>query len=314
MLLLIPVLVLLLVPAAMFGVRSVRNGFAYQWLMAVGSLAAVIAYLVYLRGQLPLDFQMTSWQPAALFPVMPVLLLDTISWPFAITVVMIALAVLITGVARLVVGNWLPWAGTLVLGAISLLAVMAGDPLMLLFAWGALDLVDLWIVLIQDTVGSNREQAVIGLAARISGMAFLTWAMLFAKSEGIMLNFESIPANVSLYLLLAAGLRLGVIPLQAPLLSRLPIQRGLGTSLRLLPTASSLVLLVRAAMVGVPQPIQVFLLLITAVAALYSGLSWLMAENALKARPFWMLGMAAMAVAAAIKGEFDEPQQNDRMR
>ena len=306
--LLIPILVLLCAPAAMFGVRSVRNGFATQWLIAVTSLVGVLVYLGYLRGQLPIEAQIAVWQPETLFPVTPMLLLDSISWPFAMVVLIIAIAVLVTGVVRLVLGIWLPWAGTLALGAISLLAVLAGDPLMLLFAWASLDLVDLMIEFIQESSESSWEQAVIGLAARISGMAFLIWAMLSAKSQGITLSFTFIPSNISLFLLLAAGLRLGVIPLQAPLLSQAPVRQGLGTSLRLLPMASSLVLLSRAATVGVPQPMVLFLLIITAVAASYSALSWLLAKNVLEARPFWILSMAALAVSAAIKGDFQACQ------
>ncbi|MCU0486893.1 MAG: hypothetical protein MUC85_12380, partial [Anaerolineales bacterium] len=302
--LLIPVLVLLVAPAAMFGVRSMRNGFAYQWLIAVTSLAGVLAYLGYLRGRLPIEVQIAVWQPETLFPVTPIVLLDSISWPFAMVVLIMALAVIITGVARLVVGTWLPWAGTLALGAISLLAVFSGEPLILLLAWAGLDLVDLIIVSIQETSESGWQQSAGGLAARLAGMAFLIWAMLAAKSDGLTLSFTAIPADVSVFLLLAAGLRLGVIPLQAPSPTRIAVRQGLGTSLGFLPTASSLVLLSRAATVGVPQPLEPFLLLITVGAAFYSALSWLLAENVLEARPFWILSMAALAVAAAIKGSF----------
>ena len=55
MLLLIPVLFLLIAPIAMFGMRSVRNGFTYQWLIAFFSLGAVSAYLLFLRARLPVE-------------------------------------------------------------------------------------------------------------------------------------------------------------------------------------------------------------------------------------------------------------------
>lgn len=304
MLLLIPVLLLLLAPIGLFAVRSVRNGYAYQWLIAVSSLVGVLAYLIFLRGRMPIEALVTTWQPVALFPVTPSLLLDSVAWPYAISVVSIAIAVLLTGVSRLTVGVWQPWAGTLALGAVALLSVMAGGPLMLLLTWAALDMVDVLIVLIQVGKSTIREQAVVALAARISGMGFLTWAMLLAKSDEVVLRFQSIPENISLYLLLAAGLRLGVIPLQSPLLAQLRVRRGLGTSLRLFPAASSLVLLGRVSSVGVPQEMMIFLLVFTAIASLYSALSWMLAQDVLQARPFWILGMAAFTVAAAIKGDF----------
>jgi hypothetical protein len=47
------------------------------------------------------------------------------------------------------------------------------------------------------------------------------------------------------YLLLAAGLRLGVLPLHLPYASEAAIRRGFGSALRLISAGSSLILLAR---------------------------------------------------------------------
>ncbi len=309
MLLIIPILLLIIfAPAAMMVVGWVRRGIAYQWLIAASSLVAVWGYMLFLGSRLPLEAQIPTWQPLALFPTTPAFLLDRVSWLFSIGVVTLALAVILTAVARLTVGSWQPWAGTLALCGLSLLAVAAGNPLMLLLAWAAFDLVDVLIVLVQVKESLGRERAVFSLTARISGMALLLWALVLARAQGDALNFQSIPAIVSPYLLLAAGLRLGVIPLQAPLLESQTLRRGLGTALRLLPAASSLMLLVRAANAGIPPALAGFFIVPTAIAALYSSLSWLLSSDTLSARPFWILGIAAFAVASAVEGDAQAAQ------
>jgi hypothetical protein len=100
---------------------------------------------------------------------------------------------------------------------------------------------------------------------------------------------------------MAAGLRLGVLPLQSPFLQDRPLRRGLGTPLRLIPAAASLVLLARAAQAEISATIAPFLLVLVGFAAVYSGVSWMAANSELSGRPFWILGMASISVAAAVR-------------
>jgi len=99
---------------------------------------------------------------------------------------------------------------------------------------------------------------------------------------------------------LAAGLRLGVLPPHQPFFQEPPLRRGLGTVVRLAPVASSLILLPRIAQVGVPLGWQPYLLVIAVVSALYGAFAWVQAPNELDGRPFWILGMAAISLVAAV--------------
>jgi hypothetical protein len=56
-------------------------------------------------------------------------------------------------------------------------------------------------------------------------------------------------------------------------------------------------------MSGVPANLEVVFLGITGVIALYSGFSWLIAPDELEGRPYWMLGMACLSLAAAVRGQ-----------
>ncbi len=255
------------------------------------------------RLRLPQSLDLLSWQPDTLFEVGPRLLLDELAWPFLITLATLALAVVLTDVGRAPEADWSAWAWSLSLAGMGMFAVMAGNPLTLLLAWTLIDLVELLILLppVQDS--SIRERIMVSFSARLGGSVMVIWAMILTRASGVILSFEVIPPAVSLYLLLAAGLRLGVLPLHAPFLQELPMRRGLGTVLRLVPAASSLVLLARVAVVGVAPEVEPYLLALAGLAALYGAAAWLRSADELAGRPFWVLGMAAFALAAAVTGQ-----------
>jgi hypothetical protein len=87
-----------------------------------------------------------------------------------------------------------------------------------------------------------------------------------------------------------------------PYIQEPPLRRGLGTSLRLVPAAASLVLLVRTASTGVPEAAKLYLLALVGLSALYGAFHWFSAADELSGRPFWILGMAAFAVGSAVCG------------
>jgi hypothetical protein len=73
--------------------------------------------------------------------------------------------------------------------------------------------------------------------------------------------------------------------------------------LRLIPAAGSLVLLSRTALSELPAGLEAVLLLLAGLSALYSAGLWAAARDELSGRPFWVLGLASFAVAAALTGE-----------
>ena len=89
--------------------------------------------------------------------------------------------------------------------------------------------------------------------------------------------------------------------MQPPFLQDHPYRRGLGTTLRLVPAAASLVLLARAAEAQVTFELAPFLLVLVGFSGIYSAVAWLSASSELSGRPFWILGMAALAFAAAVR-------------
>jgi len=246
---------------------------------------------------------LAEWKPAELFLSSPALLVDGSSWPFALALATLALAVILTDVARELELELASWTGCLALTALGLFAVMAGNPLTLLMGWSALDISELLILLRFLRQSDERRQAVNVFAAHAGGTFILLYGLIRATAEGVPLQFDQMPVDVSIYLLLATSLRLGVIPLHVTFWREPPLRRGIGTISGMATVAASLAFLPRVATIGVPEGQAAILLALTGLAALYAGFSWISAANELEGRPFWILGMAALSLAAAIRSQ-----------
>ena len=232
--------------------KIIRSAYAYSWLIAlVGSLAAWLLVLL-ARPRPAYVVSLVNWRPVTYFPDSPIILVDSISWPFALALATLVLAVIITVPIRQQGINWHAWASSLALVGFGLLAVLAGNPLTLMLAWAALDILEIFILLVQVRESKVLVQTLTAFTPGIGGLGLLLWADVAARAAGNPLTFigdsaSVVPMNLSLFLLIALGLRLGVLPLHLPYFREPPMRRGLGTSLRLVPAAASLVLLARTA-------------------------------------------------------------------
>jgi len=106
---------------------------------------------------------------------------------------------------------------------------------------------------------------------------------------------------VGLYLVLAAGLRMGVLPLHLPYPTESTLRRGFGTGLRMTSIASSLILLARIPSSSLNSPLTPYLLILASFAAVYGGWMWLRAPDDLSGRAFWLIGMSSLAVTSALR-------------
>lgn len=301
MFVLLTALILFLTALALLILRWTRPEFRYAWLTASGgALLAWIGVFTW-RLLLPLEFRLPSWQPAQLFSVSPLFVADSLAWPYALSLATLALAVILTAVARENFPAPVAWAGILTLTGLGLLAVVADNPLTLVLVWAAIDLAELVTQLRSVHDPAASERVVISFAARAAGIGLLLWADMLSVAAGAPLDFRAAPPQAGLFLVMAAGLRLGVLPLHLPYAAESALRRGFGTTLRLVSAASSLALLARIPAGSLASPLTPFLLTLTALAALYGGWMWLRSPDELSGRPFWLIGLAALAVASALR-------------
>ena len=294
-------LILILTAITLIILRLMTPSFRYNWLIAVGgTLTAWISVFIW-QVQLPINLYVTLWQPAILFSQSPTFVADGIAWAFVLSLVTLCLSILITAVVRPQFPNPSSWVGTLVLTALGVLAVVSDNPLTLVLIWAAIDLVELatqvWFV--KDTRLSER--VVIAFASRATGIFVLLWADVIGNSSGQPLDFRAASPQAGLYLILAAGLRLGVLPLHLPYPSESALRRGFGTGLRMVSAASSLILLARIPAGSVNPLITAILLMLVSLGGIYGGWMWLRAPDDLTGRPYWVIGMGSLAIAATLR-------------
>lgn len=306
MLILLPIVVLLVAGLTMSVLQRIRPSYGFAWLTAALASTFCWLFILLLRLKLPGMIFLAEWQPTTLFVSSPALLLDRYSWPYAFSLATLTLAAILTAPVRtLLRTNPYAWASSLIISALGLLAVQAGNPFTLMLSWTAIDLVELVIYMASAGEGPVNRGAVLSFATRIGGTMIMAWAVITGQTEAGQFTLTGLPLNSGLFVLLAAGLRLGVLPLFLPFSQEVSFPRELGTLLRVVPAASTLALLSRLPASSVPEAWRPFLLAFSTLAALYSGVMWLSARDEIAGRSYWLLGLAAFAIICVIHGDPD---------
>jgi hypothetical protein len=301
MLTLLPVGLLVITVAVMAFYARRRPNYAYHWLWAAsGSLFAWVSVWI-LRTQLPTSIRLALWSSDGLLPFPPRLTIDAVSWPFTLALTTICLATIFTDVSRAIESNWMVWAGDLGITTLGILAVMAGNPLTLVMTWTLIDFVEMTILLRRVDDQPTRRRVIAFFSTSMLGIMMVLWAIIISRSAGTTLTFNQIPPEAAVFLIIAVGLRMGILPLQIVFLRDVLQQRGHGTLLRLVPPATSLVLLVRVAYTDVNATWEWILLVFAVLAAGYGSVAWARAGDEIQGRIFWVIGLSGLAFAATLR-------------
>lgn len=307
MLILLPVGLLLLASIAIPILGLTRPKFGTSWLVA--SATCIVAWLAIFtsRLRLPTTLDVLSWNAPELNLTGHLsLLLDYDSWPYALALITITLAVILTDAARTRYDSTpRTWSAILIITALGLLAIQSGTSLTMMMAWVLVDLLELFHLLqLQDTPQLN-QRIVISYGVRTASILLLFLGTIQGWSAAGDFDLTRIPANAGFIFLLAAGLRLGVFPLNLPFLREPLLRRGAGNILRLTPVAASLSLLARLpADLLTPSLVRFHPLFmgLLALAGLYAAARWLTAADEVEGRPYWLVAWASFATASVLNG------------
>jgi hypothetical protein len=301
MFILITVAILLITAIVLLILSFAAPNFRYNWLIATGGgLLGWISVIAW-QAQMPVSLQFPAWQPEILFSQSPTFVGDGIAWTFSVSLATLCLAIILTAVVRANFPRPINWVGTLILTSLGILAVLADNPLTLVLIWAAIDISELIAQMRVVEDPRLSERTVVAFASRVAGIFVLLWADMVSVANGQTLDFRSAAPQTGLYLVLAAGLRVGVLPLHLPYSGELSLRRGFGTGLRMISAASSLILLARIPATSLASPVTPYLLILVSLAAMYGGWQWLRAPDELTGRPFWLIGMGSLAIAAALR-------------
>ncbi len=302
MFLLIPIILMFAATLALLVLRVMRPQFRFSWLIGVGTTFFAWVCVLLWRSVLPLSITFGPWGPPELVAAAPALAADQFAWLYALSLASLALATLLTETVR----DGFPDAGTLAISigacGLGLMAVIAANPLTLALTWAALDLAELVAMLTSSAGRAASQRLVAAFAVHAAAIIVLMLAQVSGGSAGQPADFQSITPQASLLLLVAAGLRIIALPLQLPYVPGRSGRRSIGTSIRLASAAASLILLCRVQAAGLSSAGTLLVLIIAAVASLYAGWTWLRAPEEQAGRPFWIMGMAGLALFAGLGG------------
>jgi len=307
MIILLPVGLLLTASLAILIQDQTRPQYGTSWLIAVSTCIISWLTILVLRLRLPTTLNILSWDnPDLNLTGRFSLLLDYDSWPYALALVTITLAVILSDSARTRYDSTpRSWSASLFITALGMLALQSGTSLSLMAAWVLADILELVYLLRLKDSSRFILRIIISYGVRTASILVLILAASRGWQAVGSFDLTHIPQPSAIIFLLAAGLRLGVLPLNLPFLQEPTLRRGAGNIIRLAPVASSLCLLARLPADVIPpsfvgwKPLFQAML---AVAALYGAFRWLSTSDEIEGRPFWIIGWASLATVSVING------------
>ena len=286
--------------------QAVKPNFARSWIIAIAGASLAWLGTFFLRLYLPMEVELIRWLPETLYYSAIAFRIDYLNWHYMVAILALCIAVILTDSSRAST-NTTPttWAAALSLTGLNLIAVTARGPLTMAIAWAVTDLVELTYVLT-----FQRSSGSIGKVTTTYGVRLIsTFVLVAATAVGWQvtpgLDFTQIPPTASLLFLIAAGLRLGVLPLNFPMQYPLELKRGTDLLLRFSPVVSALVLIANlpSEILVLNQSLVSIISILTVLAALYASAMWLTRADANEGRPYWIVALSALALQSALNGQ-----------
>lgn len=285
--------------------HAYKPNIARSWVIAICSAAIAWIASFILRLYLPTDIPLMTWHADTSFADPLALVINYINWPFLVAILSMAVAVLLTDTTRMDAGlTPYSWIRVLTITALNLISILAANPLTMTISWMLIDLVDILALLQHSSASQLGSKITSAFGIRLLS----TFMLIFATAntwrvDPVQVGYTQM-ANASIYFLMAAGLRLGVLPLNLPFLDTSELRRGSGLLFRLMPAASALVLIAQLQneFLHFDKTLSTIVQVLTLIAAFYSAVMWMTRENSFEARPYWVVALSAFAVQSALNG------------
>ncbi len=315
-------LILIISSITMMGFQVRRPNFSKRssWLSAISATLIAWTLAILSRACVPstisfpfLDLSDISLQVSNtnfLSSYRIVWLADNLFWVLSITLTTVLLSSLLTRLARFEhaqeTSQDFLLSNDLLITAISLFTILAGNIFTLILGWMVLDSVLLIIRMYETRKESSQSKTAFQFSLGYLGTIVLIIAELITQSSENPNTLDNLSSTQSALLLIACAFRSGTI-LWQPRLRQEPnevAQRSI--VLKLTSIAATLMPMIRVASnLGNEAEIIIapFLLILAASAAIFSSLAWLTASDELSASPFWISALSAFVFAASLRSE-----------
>lgn len=256
---------------------------------------------------LPLELNILNWFPFANFYAEGIKFsLEASSWSIGFALASIQLAIIVTDSTRL---EELPsvnvWAGIFLINAIGIMAVMSASLMTIILLWTLIDIVELFVVAFTVKSEEHINIGVVAFAVKLAGTFFFIAAIFSTYSKNLALSLPSLAQGAGTLLLIAIGLRLGVLPFNLPYSKEIPLRIGMGTTIRMVGVASSLIVLIRIVPALSGSPDHRLLFFLTMLSAIVAALMWMASKDELSGRPFWVIALSSLSIQSALVGNVE---------
>ncbi len=278
--------------------------FRYTGLVAVAAGLGTLGALLLLALSLPTRAVLSPWGPAGLFAVGLALAADPLAWLYAMAVVVVMLAVVVTSLGRPGGQRVGTRAAVLVMTIASLISIFSGNLLTRIIAWVLLDVVYFLTLIFLGEGETIEPKAVLNLALNSTGtlLAVAAAVLISRTSTTISLLDAALTPQSTLLITLAAVFRLGLFPLHLGLSSEVDIRQGLGALARLLPAIVALETVSRLAVFGIAAPLLPWLTVFAAAAALVGALQLWSVPDPRRGIAYIIIAQSGVALLAALWG------------
>jgi len=304
MLTLLPVILLLLSALVVFTLRFLPRGTGYAYLTSIIMMLIIWGGVLASHWLSLTPIEIAPWRPFDPITADPIRYgWDEISWPFSLALVSACLAILMTASARLQLrSNPATWAANMGVAALGILVVMAETPLAFVLALVPLDTLDFLVVLRLSRTWRFTSRGLMVFVVKSISTFLIVGALVYQRTDGFPLEFSTMNATASLLVLLAIGIRLGLLPLNLTFAVDIPFQRGLISFLRVAAYAGGLAALARMSSLHGLENWHSLMYGVMVVLSLYGASMWLSAHNEIEGRQYWLLTTAGLGFLCVLQG------------
>jgi hypothetical protein len=304
MLTLLPIFINLVSASVIFVLSKTKTNIGLVWLIATLLSLANWGFIIGSRWLYPIQFEIVEWFPIGEIYQRGILLqLDSVSWPLLFALCAVQTAVIFTDSSRL---NEIPsptiWSGVFLVYSVGFLAVLSNSIITIFLLWTLVDIIEFLVLIRTVSTINQRNEIVVSFAVKILGLFFMILGLLVSFTRGLPLQISQTVSDVGIFVLIAVGLRLGVIPFNLPFVSGSPVRRGLGNAIRMISVSTSVIVLLRLPIGAFSEIAQNTLLTFTSLGILFGSIMWFSSTNELEGRPYWIISLAGLTIYSAIEG------------
>ncbi len=300
MIVVVPILLLFLIPLVLFLLHVFKPGFFYHWPIAMLGSLLVWSGLLLTHSLWSGSIAILEWQPRSIFGAGIEFTFDRYAWAFSFALITLLLSSFLTGAVPTSDTieprpSWSILSGSLLITGFGILASAAGNLLTFQLIWMLVEVSDLinWVTNHLDE--REIENLSFAFMVRVASLAILFWATITTIAKGYSLNFSDLAPEIAPFLILAGGLRLGVLPPYPYPAQNIKYSLKQGAVLHLSSCAPALILITRASQSAASATGASMISILAGLAVLSAGFGWLGASQT-RAGPLHWIGAAGALV------------------